>query len=477
MIRRDQHQISSNVISDNALKVLHRLREGGFDAYVVGGGVRDALVGRKPKDFDLATDANPEQIRSLFHNCRLIGKRFRLAHVYFGRDIVEVATFRGHTTENHAHAKRDTSGMILRDNVFGDITEDVIRRDFTINALYYNDADNTITDYVNGYDDIKDRCLRLIGDPETRYREDPVRMLRGIRMMAKLNLHIDKKTEAPIKKLGKLLLQVSHARIFDECIKMFLCGHSLEAYKLLMQYNLFQYLFPAANNMIQNNSNEFNTKFIEAAFDNTDRRLTQGKTINPAFLMSVLLWYPIVDGAAELRKQGLHPQLAMEKSIKKILTEQIKHTSIPKRIVTMMRDIWLMQHRLHRRRTQRAFHLLDHPRFRAAYDFMLLRNEAGENLQAICDWWTRFQDVDDHARTMMVKSLQKQPRAHSCGDGGWLGGQCSSQDRHRVKYLSRGYEVPSEFRNLYHAQNDFRWLLSDLIIQWVLNMLRVWQLH
>ena len=292
VITRQEHNISRKQISDNALKVLYRLHGAGFEAFLVGGGVRDLLLDQNPKDFDIATNATPEEIRQLFKNCRLIGRRFRLAHIMFGRDIIEVATFRGHhqeTTKNVSQQSKE--GMLLRDNVYGTIDEDAERRDFTINAMYYNIGDYSIHDYAGGHEDLEDRLVRLIGDPQTRYREDPVRMLRAIRFAVKLDFDIEEDTAAPIEDMSHLLQDIPAARLYEESLKMLQSGYGLETYHLMREYNLFQQLFPLiASDFTQDYSSK-TEQMLDLVLDSTDIRIEQGKRINPAFMFAAMLWY------------------------------------------------------------------------------------------------------------------------------------------------------------------------------------------
>jgi len=287
VITRQEHNISRKQISDHALKVLYRLHGAGFDAYLVGGGVRDLLLGQSPKDFDIATNATPEQLKQLFRNCRLIGRRFRLAHIMFGREIIEVATFRGHHQDaNSQISQQSKEGMLLRDNVYGTIDEDAERRDFTINAMYYNIADYSIHDYAGGVEDLEDRLVRLIGDPETRYREDPVRMLRAIRFAAKLDFDIEEDTAAPIEEMAYLLRDIPAARLYEESLKLLQSGHGLETYHLMREYNLFQQMFPAISAYFTEDYSSKTEQMLDLVLDSTDIRVEEGKRINPAYMFA-----------------------------------------------------------------------------------------------------------------------------------------------------------------------------------------------
>jgi poly(A) polymerase len=394
-IPRPEHSISRVNISPNALKVLYRLKDSGYQAHLVGGGVRDLLLGREPKDFDVATDAHPEDIRKLFRNCRLIGRRFRLAHVMFGREVIEVATFRALQQESDADGDQhvDEEGRILRDNVFGDIEGDAFRRDFTVNALYYNIADFSIIDYTGGMADIEQGMLRLIGDPDTRFREDPVRMLRAVRFATKLGFRIEPLTEQPIKDLAPLLGDIPPARLFDEMLKLFLGGGALANFEMLRHYNLFGQLFPLTEQSLTHEENNFPLTLISRGMANTDARIEQGKPVTPAFLFAVFLWQPVRERAARLEAEGQHPVLALQHASSQIIAEQAAVMATPRRFSLPMREIWMLQLRLESKGGRRSVRLLGHPRFRAAYDFLLLRAEAGEVPKELGDWWTEFQET------------------------------------------------------------------------------------
>jgi poly(A) polymerase len=391
IIPRSEHSLSRSNVSPNALKVLYRLRNSGFEAFLVGGGVRDLLLGRHPKDFDVATNALPEQIEDLFGNCRLIGRRFRLAHVRFGRDVVEVATFRATSAEPEDERAHSDSGRILRDNVYGTIDEDVWRRDFTVNALYYNIADFSVWDYVGGLKDIQSRTLRLIGDPETRYREDPVRMLRVVRFAAKLDFTIAPEAEEPLARLGTQLRDVPPARLFDELLKLFHAGHARRSFDLLVHYDLFRYLFSHTQQVLDGPKREATLEFIRRGLENTDERVRADKPVTPMFLYAVFLWPPIRELALELTAEGWNETHAMVEASGRILARQ--QTAFPRRFSAPMREMLAMQWRFSHRQGVRAVRLLQHKRFRAAYDFMLLRAQCGEIEQAVADWWTEVQTL------------------------------------------------------------------------------------
>lgn len=390
-IPRDQHTVSRKHISKNALSVLYRLHEAGYRALLVGGGVRDVLLGRSPKDFDIATDATPEQVRRLFRNCRLIGRRFRLAHVLFGRDVVEVATFRA-SGEDEPGRQADESGRLLRDNVYGTIEDDVPRRDFTVNALYYDIADFSVLDHVGGMQDLRDGVLRLLGDPETRYREDPVRMLRAARFAAKLGFKLHEDTEKPIAELSSLLAGIPPARLIDECIKLFHTGHGAASLNELVRLDLLRWLLPPLHEaMSQVEDDGAAWAFLYAALSNTDRRVAEGLPLSTAFLFAALLWPVVVMQAQAHAHAGQPEAMLLQQAGDDVLHQIQPHVSIPRHLQLLIREIWEMQVRfvVHQGRGVASLH--GHPRFRAAYDFLLLRAQIGEP-QAVEDaaWWQAF---------------------------------------------------------------------------------------
>jgi poly(A) polymerase len=380
------------------------------------------MLGREPKDFDVVTDARPEEIRKLFHSARVIGRRFRLVHVRFGREIIEVATFRaiprsiadevrsedeegddpdsdnGSTENGHAPEAADQ-------NVFGTQEEDAVRRDFTVNALYYNIRDFTIVDYVGGADDLKAGILRIIGDPETRYREDPVRMLRVVRFASKLAFKIEEKTAAPLRDLAPLLADVPPARMFEEVLKLFHGGYALETFEQLRHHGLFRYLFPLTEQSLEHEEEGFPVTLVPRALANTDTRINEDKPVTPAFLFAALLWEPVRTETGKLMAQGMNAHDAQQRAAEHVLHDQLRHVSIPKRFSVPMREIWLMQSRLERRAGQQAFRLLESKRFRAAYDFLLLRAGTGEADTELADWWTRFQTATEPERHDMVAQI------------------------------------------------------------------------
>jgi len=393
VITRAEHSISRGNISPYALKVLYRLKDSGYQAHLVGGGVRDLLLGREPKDFDIATDATPEDVRRLFRNCRLIGRRFRLAHVMFGREIIEVATFRALQDDQEDAGERhiDDEGRIVRDNIFGNIVGDAFRRDFTVNALYYNIADFSIIDYAGGMQDIKAGLLRLIGDPVTRYREDPVRMLRAVRFATKLGFRIETHSEEPIRQLAPLLGDIPPARLFDEMLKLFMGGLALENFEMLRHYMLFGQLFPLTEQALTREEEHFPLTLICRGMENTDKRIAEGKPVTPAFLFALFLWQPVRERAARLEAEGQHKAEALQHAGSQIIAEQASIMSLPRRFSLPMREIWMLQLRLEVKGGRRSLRVLAHPRFRAAYDFLLLRGEAGEVSVETGKWWTDLQ--------------------------------------------------------------------------------------
>lgn len=375
-------------------------------------------MGLKPKDFDIATNATPDEIKALFRNCRLIGRRFRLAHIVFGREIIEVATFRGHHDNaseqekgGNTTSKQSEHGMLLRDNIYGTIDEDAERRDFTINALYYSSKDFKVYDFANGVKDVEDKIIRLIGDPETRYREDPVRMLRAIRFATKLDMQISPETSAPIKELSALMANIPAARMFEEFLKLFISGKAVANYQQLRSYNLFTYFFPAVDQEL-NKNNELLERFILLAMENTDTRLNNEQRVTPAFLFAAMLWYPLQKYIEQVNiNNQLAPQDAFFAALSEIMPEQQRSIAIPKRFQGVMKDIWILQDKLARREGKRAFKTFEHLKFRAGYDFLLLRAEIENTPELIelAKWWTDFQTVSNDARMQMIKGIKSSP--------------------------------------------------------------------
>ena len=403
MIPRTTHNIVRDKISESAVKVLETLLAAGFESYLVGGGVRDLLLGLHPKDFDVATAAEPEQVRELFRHkesdgkgergpsCRLIGRRFRLAHVRYGRDIVEVATFRAAHAPGEDNAEHQTSvnGRIVRDNVFGSLEEDAWRRDFSVNCLYYDIRDETVLDFVGGFEDLEARSLRLIGDPEKRYREDPVRILRAIRFAAKLGFEIEEKTHAPIVDLAPLLGDIPPSRLFDETLKLFMTGSAQSVFELLDHYATFEELFPETARFA---SGQHSRRFIIQSLVNTDKRLAQDKPITPGFLLAAFLWPPLRQISSEYQVKGLLESEAIDVAANEVVRLQCQRVSFPRRFSLMAKEIWNMQPELEQHRSRHAKQILQRQRFRAAYDFLVLRFEAGETeLKERVNFWTNLQ--------------------------------------------------------------------------------------
>lgn len=411
VLPRPQHSISRRQISESALKVLYRLNKAGYRACLVGGGVRDVLLGKQPKDFDVATDATPDQLRALFKNCRLIGRRFRLAHIRFGREVIEVATFRQHAPDS-AKTELNNEGRILRDNTFGSIEEDALRRDFTVNALYYDIRDFSVLDYAQGMADLKNATLKLIGDPATRYKEDPVRMLRAIRFAAKLNFTIEQKAEQAIFDCGHLLKDIPSARLYDEVLKIFHCGHAMQAYQLLRHYQLFQYLFPALERYLKSEPTEAVLDFIEQALVNTDSRIAENKTVSPAFIFAILLWPLMHQRAIQLQSEQISTLPALQNAGNDVFAEQVKTIAVPRRFSQIARNIWTMQPRFSNTRGKQPVRLLNHPNFRAAYDFFCIQSMVGLTTQQLCQWWTDFQKDHSPQPKNVTKKPGHRPRRH-----------------------------------------------------------------
>jgi poly(A) polymerase len=393
IIPREQHVISRKNISKAALRVLYRLNEAGYQAYLVGGAVRDLLLGGHPKDFDVATSATPEEVKKLFRNSRLIGRRFRLAHVVYGPEIIEVATFRGTGEEDASVGDRHiVDGRIVRDNVWGSVEEDAIRRDFRVNALYYDISDFSVRDYVGGMQDVEDRVLHLIGDPATRYREDPVRMLRAVRLAAKLNFRIDAAASAPFAELGPLLADAAPARLFDESLKLFLAGHGLKSFHMLEQTGLLKFMFPATARALERGDKALRA-LIEEGLANTDARLAEGKSVTPAFLFAVLLWGEVRDLAHTWITKGMESTAAWDRAAAQVVAEQCQRVAIPRRFTLTMEEIWALQPRFEQVQRKRVFRLMTHPRFRAAFDFLLLRAAESPAINELGQWWAHAQQL------------------------------------------------------------------------------------
>jgi poly(A) polymerase len=399
-----KHGISRERISPCAMKVTETLQQHDYAAFVVGGAVRDLMLERDPKDYDVATDATPEQVRELFRRSRIIGRRFRLVHVMCGREMVEVSTYRGEAAPDADDAGArvaDEHGRLLRDNVFGSQEQDATRRDFTVNALFYDPSSQEIWDYHGGVADLRKRQLRMIGDPERRYREDPVRMLRAVRLSASLGLTIEQQTRKPIKALATLLANVPPARLFDEMLKLLLSGHATECVQQLRRQGLHHGLLPMLDVILEQPLGE---RFIMAALRNTDERIKRDKPVSPAFLFAALLWHEVLNAWRELEAKGVHTLPALYQAMEHVVQVQSEQLAIPRRYSTDMKEIWSLQSRFLQRAGRRPYRLLEHPRFRAGYDFLLLRCESGEVDAGTGEWWTRFQDASEHERHEMLMS-------------------------------------------------------------------------
>jgi poly(A) polymerase len=392
----DSHPIRRTQLSRGALEVTRKLQQAGFKAFIVGGAVRDLMLGMTPKDFDVVTDATPEQIKPLFRRAFIIGRRFRLVHVLAGPETVEVSTFRARQTGDDA---ADEHGRLLSDNVFGTQSEDAVRRDFTMNAMYFDPATDSVWDYVGGVADVKTRRLRLIGDPVTRYREDPIRMLRAARLAAKLGLAIETKTAAPITRLAPLIQNVPPARVFDEMEKLLLSGHAVESLKSLRQHGLHHGMLPLLDVILEQ---PLGQRFIELALASTDERVSAGKGVSPGFLFATLLWHHVLAGWTAAKASGQRPIPALFAAMDRVLEQQAERLAIPRRFEAAIKETWALQPRFEQRAGQRPFRLLEHPRFRAGYDFLRLRAQSGEIPLELADWWERFQHAGSGERAGML---------------------------------------------------------------------------
>ncbi len=416
-IPRAEHPISRSLLSPAALRTLYTLKDAGYEAYMVGGGVRDILAGITPKDFDVATNAHPEQVKPLFRSCRLIGRRFVICHVRFGDEVIETTTFRGAISDSH---ERDETGRILSDNEYGTLETDAFRRDFTINALYYDIRDYSIVDFCGGLDDLQRRLIRLIGRPEDRYREDPVRMLRAVRIANKLGFEIEAASAEPIPRLAHLLGEIPPARLFDEVIKLLQSREAVENYESLSAFGLFGQLFPETDRLCD--SDDHADDFVSLALANTAERLEQQLPVSPAFLYGALLWPPVrARFEALMRREGMSPPMAMQQAADEVLARAQAHIAIPKRFSLPMREIWSLQTRFDQQSPGRARRLMTHPRFRAAYDFLLLRGEVGEVDPALGRWWTEAQvnlpesESDDSAEEHTAEAATRRRRRRRGG--------------------------------------------------------------
>lgn len=397
-IAQNVHGIKAGQIPHSVRTIIEELQQAGYEAYAVGGCIRDLVAGLEPKDFDVATSATPEQTKQVFRRCRLIGRRFRLAHVRIGRDLIEVATFRGDSSDDVETSRQTNEGRILRDNVYGSVDEDAHRRDFTVNALFLDMRDMSIIDYVGGYDDLVNRTIRMIGDPEVRYHEDAVRMIRALRFSAKLGFGIEAATLEPISRLGHLFDLIPPARLFDESLKLFMSGHAMLSFDMLIEHGLMHHLFPELMTILDADVEAPIWHMIEQGMVNTDERIAEGKPVTPAFLFATLLWPVMTQRLAALIEHPKHArkpfieQQAM--AIDDTFREQCKRIAIPRRFSAVAAEIWQMQPRFKARKGKRAWRLFQHQRFRAAYDFLLLTVIPMPELEPDATFWTEVQELD-----------------------------------------------------------------------------------
>ncbi|MEM7303972.1 MAG: polynucleotide adenylyltransferase PcnB [Pseudomonadota bacterium] len=400
-----EHKINESLICEHAREITEKLIRANYQAYLVGGCVRDLLLGKEPKDFDIATNAHPEEICELFDNSRIIGRRFRIVHIYQHRHFIEVSTFRALNKQKNSDTQV-TNGRILRDNTFGSIEEDAYRRDFTINSMYYDIASHEVLDFCGGMEDINNKAIRMIGDDVvTRYHEDPVRILRALRFHAKLELEIEEATLKPIPELIHLLTDISPSRLFDEVLKLFHSGHAVKCFKAIDQYGLIKLLFPMTHAARKNNK-QFDT-LIYIALENTDSRIRQGKPVNPAFIFAILLWQPYLEQIEKFKKDGISYAECAWEAGRLTVSTQSSLINIPKRFSIAICEIWKLQRRLLRKYGYKTLKLLEHPRFRAAYDFMCLRAQAGEIDEYECSWWTKIQEVSPAEQKQMTRYKPK----------------------------------------------------------------------
>ena len=394
----DFKKIDISLISVHAIKTIQVLEENGFEAYLVGGAVRDLLFGIKPKDFDVVTNATPDQIHHLFKRSRMIGRRFKLVHVIYGREVIEVSTYRSQQKE----IPQADGSIIKDDNRYGTIEEDAVRRDFTINAMFYSPSYHKLVDFHDGLEDLNRGIIRIIGNAEKRYQEDPIRILRAFRVCAKLNMALNETSRAPIKKLVPLLHDIPHSRLFDEVIKFFLTGHALNSYRVMQDENIYSQFFLSP----ESESKDIDL-FISNGLKNTDLRINQDKSCNPSFLFSFLLWHHVDDLWDRYNLELKHSIAGLNQAIDEVIEKQIKLFPIHKRFTITMKEIWRLQPRFENQSPKKIYRLLLHPRFRAAYDFMLLRCESNQLDKNIGIWWTAFIDADHHEKSLMVKHLTR----------------------------------------------------------------------
>ncbi|MFN9389130.1 MAG: polynucleotide adenylyltransferase PcnB [Betaproteobacteria bacterium] len=399
-----RHGLTRERISRCARRTCEGLQEAGYEAYVVGGAVRDLLLDLEPKDLDVATDATPEQVHAVFRRSRIIGRRFRLVHVLCGQEMVETSTFRAPHSDDATHQVKDEHGRLLRDNAFGTQQEDALRRDFTVNALYYNPATEEILDFVDGMKDLEARRLRIIGEARSRYREDPVRMLRAVRLAAKLRMDLDPGTRAPIPEMAELVQNVPGARLFEEMLKLLLSGHAVACIRQLRAEGLHHGLLPMLDVILEQPMGE---RFVMLALARTDERVRADKTVSPGFLFAALLWHEVLAAWNAAQARGVAPVPAMHEAMDQVLSVQAERMSVPRRFGTDMKEIWLMQWRFAQRSGKRPFRVLESPKLRASFDFLLLRCESGELDAEVGQWWERFQNASDEERSRMLLPAPK----------------------------------------------------------------------
>ena len=423
LIPFEQHGIGCDALSSGSRRTVETLQKNGYNAFVVGGAVRDLLAGIKPKDFDVATDATPEQVRRCFRRSRIIGRRFQIVHVTMGQEIIEVTTFRGHHEQNGGPlAQTDDQGRVLRDNVFGSQREDAARRDFTINALYYDPSSETVVDYHGGLADLKQKTLRMIGDPVTRYREDPVRMLRAVRLAAKLNFAIEPATRQPIGELAELIENIPPSRLFDEMLKLLTSGHAIACLQQLRAQGLHHGLLPLLDVIFAQPLGE---RFVMLALENTDRRVREGKPISPGFLFATLLWHEVLPQWETLKAQGERPIPAFYQAMDSVLDVQAEKLAITRRVAGDIKDIWSLQLRFEQRSGKRPYRTLEQQRFKAGLDFLLMRAESGEVDSELGQWWSQFLEADGEGRAAMLispasgekKKRRRRPRKSAASTG------------------------------------------------------------
>ena len=398
-VRVAHPSLSAATVSANAVTVVETLRDAGYQAYLVGGCVRDLLLGRAPKDFDVATDATPQQVKAVFPRARLIGRRFRIAHVRVRRDLIEVSTFRRGNGEDDAEADGNhlsEDGVLLSDNVYGTLDEDAFRRDFTVNALYYDPIDDVVLDYTNGLEDIESRTLRVIGDPEARLREDPVRILRAMRFAAKLGFELAPETRDAIAPMSELLTAIPPARLFDEFNKLFMHGQALAAWSLMWEFGLPEILFPLS---------EDDDGLVRAALRSTDGRIAEDKPVTPGFLLAAMCW-PEFQHRTALSATANNAADERLKAAHGVLAEQALTLAFPRRLSHFVRDVWRLQTSLERRPPRNVQRTLGHPRFRAAYDFLVLRAEIGEADSEVARWWTEAQETPAQERGSTANAVR-----------------------------------------------------------------------